>query len=145
MAYTFKVIGRRPAAEKRPFLRKVLRWLRNGGEGKDADGMRVAFNMETWGSDIHKRSGGPFRYDVCGTACCIGGYMDILNKGSRLTRNAASGLDTWQSTELFTPREYKLSGITAAQAAICLAHVIATGTVDWPRAKRIDRVKRSAA
>lgn len=137
------VTGPRPNAKARDRLMKVLTWLDGGGD-THIDGVRVKFKMDDWLDTKHRKIAGKFVH--CGTACCIGGYIDVLNgNATDITAASWAGLTDEQRAELFVPFYYDYTRITVKEAAECLRHVIETGTVDWKRAKRIVREQRKAA
>lgn len=94
------------------------------------------FDMSEWAGKPAEDGG------ECGTACCIGGWVNILfpdRKGGFVNHTAESfGISTQQSYDLCIP-EMTDEGknpytATAVQGARVLDILIETGEVDWERA-----------
>lgn len=104
------------------------------------------FSMRTWAAeddDLARHLLDPFTDTFrhgCGTACCIGGWAEILfgkfddqADDYEIVAGALIGLDRFQSRQMFMMygTAYNYHHVELADAVAVLDHYIATGVIDW--------------
>jgi hypothetical protein len=101
---------------------RLLAWLDDGGD----DG-QYSFNYSKWASK-------------CGTAACIGGWLDLNTGGERSDHFSNPklpeiiGVPYETAEQLFFDGNRFLENPTPGQAASCVRHMLETGEVNWRRA-----------
>lgn len=111
------------------------------------------FRIQSWftaadGGSITPSNTGQVPAEItseCGTAACIGGWtLSLFAPKARIKRNGPFieqiagrllGLDPDTANELFMPAGFLSGGFTAPQAAAAIDSYLATGEVDWSKAR----------